>query len=226
MAYDLDEVVPWGRSFTEYQAMFDLNDTDLQVPILGCGDGPAGFNAEATKAGHRVVSIDPLYASDVKSIERRIDQVFDTVMNQTRANSDEFVWGTPIRNPDHLAATRTTAMQHFREDFTQGSANGRYIAGALPDLDLADGSFGLALYSHYLFLYSKQISPEEHIASLREPCRVAEEVRVFPLLELGSRPSRHLTSVLRKLTAAGHTVEVRLVSYEFQKRGNQMLAIR
>jgi len=91
MAYDLDEVVPWGRSFTEYQAMFDLNNTDLQVPILGCGDGPAGCNAEATKAGHRVVSIDPLYASDVKSIERRIDQVFDTVMHQTRANSDEFV---------------------------------------------------------------------------------------------------------------------------------------
>ena len=51
--FTLDSVVPWGRSFDEYCAMFDLSDRDLDLKILDCGGGPASFNAEgnATVAG-------------------------------------------------------------------------------------------------------------------------------------------------------------------------------
>ncbi len=52
---ELTSVVPWGRSFSEYQAMFSLNESDLTKTILGCGDGPASFNAELTKAGGNVI---------------------------------------------------------------------------------------------------------------------------------------------------------------------------
>ena len=51
----LSEVIPWGRSFDEYRRMFALSDDDLAGRILGCGDGPASFDAEATKKGHAVV---------------------------------------------------------------------------------------------------------------------------------------------------------------------------
>ncbi len=44
----LENVVPWGRSLAEYQAMFALSEEELQKRILGCGDGPASFNAEMT----------------------------------------------------------------------------------------------------------------------------------------------------------------------------------
>ncbi len=47
--FTLDHVVPWGRSFEEYRAMFAIDDRDLDGGILGCGDGPASFNAEATR---------------------------------------------------------------------------------------------------------------------------------------------------------------------------------
>lgn len=57
----LDDVVPWGRTLAEYELMFNLSEVDLNLKILGCGDGPASFNAEMTKQGHRVVSIDPIY---------------------------------------------------------------------------------------------------------------------------------------------------------------------
>ena len=43
--FALDQVVPWGRSFDEYRRMFALTDADLSRVILGCGDGPASFNA-------------------------------------------------------------------------------------------------------------------------------------------------------------------------------------
>jgi hypothetical protein len=43
----LTEIVPWGRSFDEYRAMFALSEGDLGGRILGCGDGPASFNAKA-----------------------------------------------------------------------------------------------------------------------------------------------------------------------------------
>lgn len=59
----LDHFVPWGRSFWEYKAMFALTEADLAGRMLGCGDGPAGFNAEATRCGLTVVSCDPLLPS-------------------------------------------------------------------------------------------------------------------------------------------------------------------
>ena len=50
----LNQIIPWGRSFQEYRRMFTLTDEDLRGSILGCADGPASFNAEATdRAGGR-----------------------------------------------------------------------------------------------------------------------------------------------------------------------------
>src|SRR5262245_8544638 len=65
----LDQVLPWGRSFDEYCRMFALTDADLSGRILGCGDGPANFNAIATRRGLKVVSCDPVYrwnADDIR----------------------------------------------------------------------------------------------------------------------------------------------------------------
>jgi len=61
MPITLNEVVPWGRSFDEYVEMFSLSADDLKKSIVGCGNGPASFNAEMRRMGRRVVSVDPLY---------------------------------------------------------------------------------------------------------------------------------------------------------------------
>ena len=52
--FTLEKVVPWGRSFDEYRRMFALTESDLRLKIVGCGDGPADFNAEATRRGSTV----------------------------------------------------------------------------------------------------------------------------------------------------------------------------
>jgi len=64
-----------------------------------------------------------------------------------------------------------------------------------------------------------------HVAALREMLRVAMEVRVFPLLQLGGAPSPHVTGVCDALAAPGVRVTVEPVPYEFQRGGNHMLRV-
>ena len=224
MSFTLETVVPWGRSLSEYIAMFNLSDADLRGRILGCGDGPASFNALLTARGGHILSVDPLYRFSAQDIRRRIDETHAEVMEQTRRNMHEFTW-TSINSVDELGHLRKTAMEEFLSDFPRGVAEGRYIAGELPRLPCADAQFDIAVCSHLLFLYSEQLSEEFHVASIRELCRVATEVRIFPLLELGARRSRHLETILPRLTEEGYAVTIALVPYEFQKGGNQMMIV-
>jgi hypothetical protein len=224
MAFTLDKVVPWGRSFAEYIAMFALSDRDLRKRIMGCGDGPAAFNAGLTQQGGQVVSVDPLYRFSGEEIHQRIAATYPEVMEQTRQNQGEFIW-TTIKSVEELGRQRLAAMAAFLADFALGLAQGRYLDGQLPQLPFRDGDFDLAVCSHLLFLYGEQFSEEFHVASIKELCRVAGEARVFPLLELGAKPSRHLPAVISHLAADGYGVTVVPVPYEFQRGGNQMLRI-
>lgn len=220
----LDKVVPWGRSFAEYVKMFDLEGEDFKSRILSCGDGPASFNCEMNKLGHTVVSIDPIYQFNAEQIERQINKTYDDVIEQLSRNKEDFVWDT-VRSIDELGRIRLAAMREFLADFEKGKKEKRYLAESLPSLSFEEGGFDLALCSHFLFLYSKQLSLEFHHQAIAEMLRVAGEVRVFPLLELDGRPSPYLDEITERLQGAGFRVEIRNVSYEFQRGGNQMMRI-
>ena len=225
MSFTLTNVVPWGRSFGEYVEMFSLLREDLHKRILGCGDGPASFNATLTSHGGSIVSVDPLYRFSADEVRRRIGETYAVVMDQTRKNMHEFTW-TSIKTVDDLGKLRMKAMEEFLSDFPQGVKQGRYIDCELPRLPFANGEFDLAVCSHLLFLYSEQLSEEFHVSSIHELCRVAGEVRIFPLLELGARTSRHLQAVSARLVAAGYTVTIVTVPYEFQRGGDQMMTVK
>jgi hypothetical protein len=225
MAFTLDQVVPWGRSFDEYVAMFSLSAEDLSQRILGCGDGPANFNCVLTRRGGRVISADPLYRFSAEEIGRRIGAVYDQVMEQTRQNRHEFVWGH-IPSIEDLGRVRMAAMNDFLSDFEAGLKQGRYVDVSLPALPFEDQEFDLALCSHFLFLYSQQLSQDFHLQSIQEMCRIAREARIFPVLELGSRKSRHLEIVVDLLRQDGFVARVEKVPYEFQKGGNEMLRVK
>jgi len=205
--------------------MFSLSEADLGKRILGCGDGPASFNAELTKRGGNIISVDPLYAYGEAAIRGRIDDAFEEVMRQTRANKEEFIW-SQIPCVERLGQIRMAAMQDFLSEYPHGKPEGRYLAGSLPHLDLADDSFDFALCSHFLFLYSTQLGLDFHIEAITELCRVSREVRIFPLLQLGSTPSPRVQPVVQWLQTAGYEVDRIQVPYEFQRGGNEMLRIR
>ncbi len=224
--FTLDQVVPWGRSFEEYRRLFALSDADLDRPILGCGDGPAAFNAEATRHGARVVSCDPLYRFTRGEIDGRIVATCDTVLEQTRRNAGQFVWGQGIASIEELGAVRMRAMRTFLDDYDAGRAAGRYVDASLPSLPFADASFDLALCSHLLFLYSAQFDEAFHVAAVREMCRVAAEVRIFPLLALDGARSPFVEPCLADARRAGVEATIESVAYEFQRGGNEMLRLR
>ncbi|WP_457593647.1 SAM-dependent methyltransferase [Hydrogenimonas sp.] len=225
MSISLEEVVPWGRSFDEYVSMFSLTQEDLEGRILGCGDGPAAFNAELTRKGGNAVSIDPLYTFCAEEIESRIRQTYAAVLKQVRRNESTFVWNR-FEGPDALGRARMEAMRCFLADYACGRAQGRYVAGGLPDLALPDKAFDLALCSHFLFLYSDHTTLEFHIRSAVELCRVAHEVRIFPLLDLTGERSVYVDGVVEALLQKGYGISVERVDYEFQKGGDHMLRIR
>jgi hypothetical protein len=225
MAFQLNEVIPWGRNLAEYCAMFDLSQADRQLSILGVGDGPASFNVEGTAQGMRIVSVDPLYQRRASEIRERIDATARDVAAQLRGNRDHYVW-SHFADVDDLIAARLAAMELFIADYELGIAQGRYVTGSATELPFHDNCYDLALCSHLLFLYSEQHNLAFHLQALRELTRVAEEVRVFPLLELDGVESRHLKAVLMALPRMGLAVEKVRVPYEFQRGGNQMLRIR
>lgn len=224
MTFELKSVVPWGRSFEEYAAMFALGERELKQRILGCGDGPACFNAVATRRGCNVISADPLYRFSAAEIRTRIEETAESIVEQTKKNAGEFVW-THFRSVDELIETRMHAMRDFLADFPEGVQAGRYVDAALPKLPFVDQRFDIALCSHFLFLYSEQNDLRFHVESIIELRRVSREVRIFPLLELGSVPSRHLEAVIEELERQGYSVQRVRVSYEFQKNGNRMLRV-
>lgn len=221
----LSEVVPWGRTLAEYQAMFRLSPEEMGKPILGCGDGPASFNAEMTALGHSVVSIDPVYQFSPEEIRSRIDRTYETIISQVKRNQDNYVWKN-FSDPDTLGKERMAAMEKFLTDYEVGKSQGRYIAQSVAELDLGDRKFDLGLCSHFLFLYSELLSLELHHQSIEKLLSVCQEVRIFPLLKLDCTPSPHLQPVIERLVAQGFDTAIEAVEYEFQKGGNQMLRIR
>ena len=225
MPFAIDRVIPWGRTFNEYRAMFGLSEGDLRRRILGCGDGPASFNAEMSAQGYRVISVDPLYSLPATAIERRVQETFDVVMKQVRENQQDFVW-THVPSIPELGIRRIGAMRQFLSDFPKGKVEGRYVDALLPALAFGDGEFDLALSSHFLFLFSRQFDLAFHISALKEMLRVASEVRVFPLLQVGGKPPPYVQSVIEAFRSQGFQASIESVAYEFQRGGNEMMRLR
>lgn len=224
MAFLLNGVVPWGRSFDEYRRMFCLDDKDLQGKIAGFGDGPASFNCEAKEKGYSVTSFDPVYGFSKDELEGRIEEVRVTVMQQMKENMDNYVW-TQIKSLEVLENLRMSAMRRFLADYDKGRAEGRYICHELPQrLDCVDGAFDIGLSSHFLLMYTG-LGYDFHIQAITEMLRACREVRIFPVVDLDAKETELAAKVIRHFKS-GYDVETRKTQYEFQKGDNKLLIIK
>lgn len=216
MPVELKKAIPWGRNFEEYSLMFSLGENDLKKRILGCGDGPASFNLEATTRGFHVVSCDPIYAFSAEDIRERIGEVVPVIRDQMESSVSEYIW-TKFRSINELIDLRLRTMNAFLKDYPLGKNEERYVNAELPTLPFSDREFDLALVSHFLFLYSAHFDLKFHIDSIRELLRVATEVRIYPLVTLASQRSPFLEPVQKTLESYGYQVTLTQCGYEFQK---------
>jgi hypothetical protein len=224
MSFKLDKIILWGRSLKEYTGMFNLTPKELSLAILDCGGGPASFNAQMSSQGCNVISCDPIYQFSADEIAGRIQETYQTVIDGVRKNSANYVWQN-VESPEQMGTIRMEAMSQFLADFPSGLQQGRYIINELPSLSFKDKQFDLALSSHLLFTYSDHLSLEFHLNSIKELCRVAQEVRIFPLLNISGEKSKLLLPVLQELDNSGYKTETQQVNYEFQKGGNELLKV-
>ncbi|MGJ3239095.1 MAG: SAM-dependent methyltransferase [Anaerolineae bacterium] len=224
MSVFYDSVKPWGRLLSEYVAMFALRDADRQRHILGCSDGPASFNAEMTALGHRVISVDPLYTLSASQIEARVQATWRDIIAQVEANQAMFIWDH-FGTPQALGEARLRAMRHFLDDYDAGKRAGRYLPAQLPALPFADAQFELALCGNFLFLYDSHFSLDFHLDAVRELCRVAQEVRIFPIHGLQNTLAEQVRPVEEALRAEDWQVERVTVPYQFRQGSNQMLRL-
>lgn len=224
MAFKLDNVVPWGRNMEEYKLMFQLNDSDMSKKFAGFGDGPASFNYEMTERNSSVISFDLIYQFSKADIEKRIEEVRITVMQQMKENIDNYVWKN-IKNLDELERTRMSAMRKFLSDYEKGKAEGRYIFHELPrKLPYETDHFDIGLSSHFLLMYTV-LGYDFHIASMMEMLRVCKEIRVFPIVDLDANKTDLITAVIDYFKK-DYKVEIVKTEYEFQKGDNNLLIIR
>ena len=224
MAFKLESVVPWGRNFDEYRLMFCLSDSDMSKKIAGFGDGPASFNYEATQKGCSVTSFDPIYQFSKNDLQKRIDDVRVTVMQQMRENADNYVW-TNIKNLDDLENVRMSAMKLFLEDFEKGKQDNRYIYHELPDrLTCSEDTFDIGLSSHFLLMYTV-LGYDFHIQAMTEMIRVCKEIRIFPIVDLDANETDLISKVIDYFKQR-YNVEIKKTQYEFQKGDNRLLIIR
>ena len=202
----LEQVVPWGRSASEYRRMFDLTNADLAGHILGCGDGPASFNAELTREGYQVTSIDPIYAFSRAEIRARVDATYESIIGQVKLRPERYVW-REFADPDAIGATRLAVMENFLAIMRRARQQDVILKGHCRRCPLTV----IAL-----------IWPSAHICSFstlttwmrpftlrlyRRMLRVAGEVRIFPLLTLECVTSAHLAVVIEWCTRRGITLK-------------------
>lgn len=223
MSFKLNSVVPWGRNFDEYKAMFMLTDGDLKKKIAGFGDGPASFNFEADKMGIDVTSYDIVYQFSKEELKKRIEEVRGVVMEQMAENMNNYVWKN-IKCLDELEEVRMSAMNLFLEDFEKGKVEGRYIYHNLPErINAVDNTYDIGLSSHFLLMYT-DLGYEFHIRAISEMLRVCREVRIFPVCDLDGNKTDLITKVSNYLSGE-YCVNIIKTKYEFQKGNNKMMII-
>lgn len=222
--FNLDGVVPWGRSAEEYAALFALASLPASARVLDCGGGPSSFTIEMTERGFHAVSADPLYGLEKQAIEERMQRARHSILDGITKAHDRFVWKF-LKSPEAAVAHRMATMHRFLADYDAGRAAGRYVHAALPVLPFPDRAFDIALSSHLLFLYDHHFDLAFHLASIREMLRVGAEARIFPLLDLSGNRSALVAPVVQTLRAEGFSVSLDTVPYEFQKGGNQMMRV-
>src|SRR5574340_1362021 len=213
-----------SRSFDEYMAMFALDDDALSATILDCPAGASSFTAVARDRGARVTACDVAYAHPHILPARARAEAFRGNA-YVASHADDYTTAF-FRSTEHHLAHRLDAIDCFARDVTARPES--YVAGALPQLPFADGVFDLVLSSHMLFTYADRLEVDTHHAYLRELLRVANrEVRMFPLVSVGSSQRYPYLDTLRRLLAGSgiHTAVV-VVGYEFQRGGTEMLVCR
>ncbi|MER5867458.1 hypothetical protein [Kitasatospora sp. NPDC002040] len=218
-----------SRPLDEYCALFGLTRAALAAvpgPVLDCPGGAAGLTAEARELGVTVIAADPAYAAPLPELTALARAGRDS-MAARLAVAPERHLPAPHLRPERYLRSWDRARRLFAADSTAHPE--RYVAGVLPRLPFADGSFALTLSAYLLFAYPGLFPPERQLAGLLELVRVtapAGEVRVYPLHDGDGRPCPHLSRLRAALGERQVSTEVSRFPRPGDGRTRRVLILR
>lgn len=225
----IDQVVDlaWIYDMKDYIQMFDLASADLEKKIFDFPAGISSFNAEMNARHKEVVSVDRSYDMSLNDMQHYANAVLEKnikmlTMQSDRLNTDS---NESLEDIFNLWAQR---KNNFINDYSQGVADGRYLTPELPRFPYHNDEFRLALCSDLLFNSKLELQTASLITAedmILEICRIAEEVRIFPLMTETGQLSEDLGPIMLLLQEHDYGLEVKEVPYHQQQGGNAMLRI-
>lgn len=213
----------WAHSLSEYRLMFDLSDAELDKKLLDCAAGVGSFGAEMMAEGKRVVACDELYRLPLVELKPSVEAGINAMLESIKQMPGRFLWK---KQPslEKLREYREEVAKKFIADYQIGREDHRYRSEMLPVLSFQAHSFDIALCSHFLFV-TQALDLNFHVAAIKKMCQVAEEARIFPLLDPMGEVSTMMGPVIAALQSEGYGTEIRQVDYALQKDGNAMLRV-
>jgi hypothetical protein len=215
--FALQRVAFFGRTLAEYLAMFAIDPDELSgLSILDVASGPSSFGTEARARGLDVTGCDPMYGMTADAIAELGKADIDACVEQIRTLPGLLVF----QDREAFCAAKYDALTAFVADFRLRSGDGRYVAGALPNLPFDDDSFDLVLSANFLMVYApladggmhdgQAFGLEFHRQAFRELARVTRgELRVPGIHTWTQPPGPHPYGEPMKdlLESLGFTVE-------------------
>lgn len=218
----ISELPPsWIYSMADYCQMFDLKESELDSCILDYPAGISCFNAEMHEKGYEVKSGDTHYQMSFDEMTAFSQVIFDTNVAHLKKHHEILQSNKDI---DSIVAEWDRRRRLFLNDYEAGKKAQRYVYMDLPRLPLDDQSVDIALCSDHLF-HNQLAMKQKQTAVIEELCRIAKEVRIFPLQDEKGNIAESLGHVMLDTQKRGCGIEVREVPYHEMKGGNAMLRI-
>ncbi len=211
-----------GFGLNDYKKMFNLEQEQLDMKILDCRGGASAFAAGMYKKGKHVIATDPIYAHSESKLIELVERSQSNIKEGLATKAFEHQLKTP--QIDAFLTEHQTFAQEFLNDFKTGKEQGRYVAQSLPQLSFKEEAFDLALVSHFLFTYS-ELDLTFHLEAIDELLRVANEVRIFPLVTRHGELSPMVGEVIANAQLNNFGAELKEVDYHLQAKGNAMLRL-
>jgi hypothetical protein len=213
----------WIYGKEDYEQMFSISPSDLNKKILDYPGNLSSFNAEMYQEGHDIVSGDLAYNTLPKEIGDHVDHAFAAHLKDLKASATRLKNQTDVHYNEIIASWQK--RKHiFLNDYPCGFNAKRYQFMQMPDLPFDDHHFELALCSDLIF-HTQLLKNNAMNHCVSELCRVAEEVRIFPLLNEAGKISDALGPIMLLLQQQNFGVEVKEVAFDKIKGSNAMLRV-